>query len=217
MSDAPEPIRVLLVDDHPVVREGLRSMLSDDGIEVVGEAGSAEEALGCCAELFPDVVLLDVQLPGKDGLHCLKELQKAQPGVAVLIVSMHDEPRFVRAAIDAGARGYVLKGIGRRELLSSVRAARAGEVVLDPALVRTVTACPETVLAALAPVAERLSAIERVVLTHMADGLTNKQIAERMRWSVGTAKKYVQRILVKLDASDRTEAAVAAVRRGLVN
>ncbi len=217
MSDAPEPIRVLLVDDHPMVREGLRSMLSEEGIEVVGEAGSAEEALGRCAELTPDVVLLDMQLPGEDGLHVLKELQKLQPGVAALVVSMHDEPRFVNAAIHAGARGYVLKGIGRRELLSSVRAAVAGEVVLDPALVRTVTARSDTVLAALAPMAERLSAIERDVLTHVAGGLTNKQIAERMRWSVATAKKYVQRILVKLDVSDRTEAAVAAVRRGLVN
>lgn len=219
MSDAPEPIRLLLVDDHPMVREGLRSMLSEPGIEVVGEAGSAEEALGRCAELVPDVVLLDMQLPGEDGLHFLRELHKAkaQPGVAVLVVSMHDEPRFVRAAIHAGAKGYVLKGIGRRELLSSVRAVRAGEVVLDPALVGTVTACQETVLAAVAPAADRLSAVERVVVTHMADGLTNRQIAERMRWSVATAKKYVQRILVKLDVSDRTEAAVAAVRRGLVN
>jgi len=217
MSGAPEPIRVLLVDDHPMVREGLRSMLSEEGIEVVGEAGSAEEGLGRCAQLLPDVVLLDMQLPGEDGLHFLERLQKVQPGVAVLIVSMHDEPRFVRAAIYAGAKGYVLKGIGRRELLSSVRAVRAGEMVLDPALVRTVTACPDTVLAALAPMAERLSAIERVVLTHVAEGLTNRQIAERMRWSLATAKKYVQRILVKLDVSDRTEAAVAAVRRGLVN
>jgi DNA-binding NarL/FixJ family response regulator len=217
MSDATEAIRVLLVDDHPVVREGLRSMLSDEGIEVVGEAGSAAEALGRCADLLPDVVLLDMQLPREDGLHVLEELQKVQPGLAVLVVSMHDEPRMVRAAMYAGARGYVLKGIGRRELLRSVRAVRAGEVVLDPALVRTVTACPETVPAALAPAAERLSAIERDVLTHMAEGLTNRQIAERMRWSVATAKKYVQRILVKLDVSDRTEAAVAAVRRGLVN
>jgi DNA-binding NarL/FixJ family response regulator len=217
MSDAVESIRVLLVDDHPVVREGLRSMLSEQGIEVVGEAGSSEEALGRCAEVLPDVVLLDMQLPGEDGLHCLEELQKVRPGVAVLVVSMHDEPRFVRAAINKGAKGYVLKGIGRRELLSSVRAVRAGEVVLDPALVRTVTAGADAALAALAPMAERLSPIERVVLTHMTEGLTNKQIAERMRWSVATAKKYVQRILVKLDVSDRTEAAVSAVRLGLVS
>lgn len=217
MSDPAEPIRVLVVDDHPMVREGLRSMLSDEGIEVVGEAGCAAEALERCAALRPDVVLLDMQLPGQDGLHVLAELRRAQAGLAVLVVSMHDEPRFVRAAMYAGARGYVLKGIGRRELLSSVRAVFAGELVLDPAVARTATACPEMVLAALAPAAEMLSAIERDVLTHMAHGLTNRQIAERMRWSVATAKKYVQRILVKLDVSDRTEAAVAAVRRGLVN
>ena len=217
MSDATEAIRVLLVDDHPVVREGLRSMLSDEGIEVVGEAGSAEEALGRCAELSPDVVLLDMQLSGASGINFLEGLQKVQAGVAVLVVSMHDEPSFVRAALHAGARGYVLKGIGRRELLSAVRAVRAGELVIDPELIRAATACPEMVLAALAPLTERLSPIERVVVTHMADGLTNRQIAERMRWSVATAKKYVQRVLVKLDVSDRTEAAVTAVRRGLVN
>jgi DNA-binding NarL/FixJ family response regulator len=101
--------------------------------------------------------------------------------------------------------------------LSAVRAVRAGELVIDPELIRAATACPEMVLAALAPLTERLSPIERVVVTHMADGLTNRQIAERMRWSVATAKKYVQRVLVKLDVSDRTEAAVTAVRRGLVN
>jgi DNA-binding NarL/FixJ family response regulator len=217
MSDALEPVRILLVDDHPVVREGLRSMLSDEGIEVVGEAGSAEEALGRCAELSPDVVLLDMQLSGASGINFLEGLQKVQAGVAVLVVSMHDEPSFVRAALHAGARGYVLKGIGRRELLSAVRAVRAGELVIDPELIRAATACPEMVLAALAPLTERLSPIERVVVTHMADGLTNRQIAERMRWSVATAKKYVQRVLVKLDVSDRTEAAVTAVRRGLVN
>ncbi len=217
MNDLPEPIRVLLVDDHPMVREGLRSMLSDEGIEVVGEAGSAAEALEHYAELRPDVVLLDMQMPGEDGLRVIGQLRRAQPPVAVLVVSMHDEPSFVRAAMFAGAKGYVLKGIGRRELLSAVRAVHAGELVLDPEVARSATACPEMVLAALAPAAEMLSPIERDVLTHMAEGLTNKQIASRMRWSVATAKKYVQRILVKLDVSDRTEAAVTAVRRGLVN
>jgi two-component system, NarL family, response regulator DevR len=217
MNDPPEPIRVLIVDDHPMVREGLRAMLSDEGIEVVGEAGSAAEALERCAELGPDVVLLDMQLPGEDGLHVLKELRSTRPEVAVLVVSMHEEASFVRAAMFAGARGYVLKGIGRRELLRSVHDVRAGKLVLDAEVIRSATACPETVLADLGPAVEMLSAIERDVLTHMAHGLTNRQIAERMRWSVATAKKYVQRILVKLDVSDRTEAAVTAVRRGLVN
>ena len=161
-------------------------------------------------------MLLDMQLPGEDGLHVLEELQKAQPGVAVLVVSMHDEPRFVRAAIYAGAKGYVLKGIGRRELLSAVRAAVAGEVVLDPALVRTVTACPETVLAAFAPTAERLSAIERAVLTHMAEGLTNRQIASHAM-ERGDGEEVRPAHSGEARRLDRTEAAVAAVRRGLVN
>jgi two-component system response regulator DevR len=217
MTEAPEPIRVLLVDDHPMVREGLRTMLSEDGIAVVGEAGCADEALRRCAELSPDVVLLDMQLPGGNGVRVVQELRKRRPEIAVLVVTMHDASGLVRAAMSAGARGYVLKGIGRRELLTSVRAVRAGQVVLDPALVPAALTAPEAGLAAETPVAERLSAIERDVVAHMAAGLTNREIADRMQWSVATAKKYVQRVLAKLGVSDRTEAAVAAVRRGLLD
>ena len=217
MTVASEPIRIVLVDDHPMVREGLRSMLSEDGIEVVGEAGCAEEAVRRCAELSPDIVLLDMQLPGGDGVQVLRELRKLRPDLAVLVVTMHDAPGFVRAAISAGAGGYVLKGVGRRELLTAIRAVRAGQVVLDPALVRAATTSPEAGLAPAGPVAERLNAVERDVVAHIAAGLTNREIADRMRWSVATAKKYVHRVLAKLGVSDRTEAAVVAVRQGLVD
>jgi DNA-binding NarL/FixJ family response regulator len=207
------PIRVLVVDDHPMVREGLRSMLTGEGVEIVGEAGTSEEAIRLAGALTPDLVLLDVELPDVEGLTALSRIKDASPSAAVLIVSMHDHPRLVRRAIESGAAGYVLKGIGRRELLAAVRAATDGDCVLDPALLRAV-------LTEVAPVERRvphaLTPVEHDVLRLMADGLTNRQISERMRWSVGTAKKYVQRVLDKLGASDRTQAAVAAVRRGLL-
>jgi DNA-binding NarL/FixJ family response regulator len=207
--------RVLIVDDHPMVREGLRSMLSGDGIDVVGEVGSAREAIRLATELHPDLVLLDIELPDMDGLAVLRRIKEMAPQVSVLIVSMHDEPARVRDAVAAGAAGYVLKGIGRRELLAAVR---DGESVLEPRLLQSLvaTAPPPTDGHEGQP-PEPLTAVEHEVLRLVAAGLTNREIGARMRWSLGTAKKYVQRVLERLGVSDRTQAAVAAVRRGLLD
>jgi DNA-binding NarL/FixJ family response regulator len=229
------PIRVLLVDDHPMVREGLRSMLTGDGVEIAGEAGTGEEAIRLARALVPDLVLLDIELPDLEGITVLSRIKEASPSVPVLIVSMHDHPRLVRRAVGAGAAGYVLKGIGRRELLAAVRAATEGDSVLDPVLLRAVLSEVTPLDRARTPTRDdalsragvwrgwsprrgedSLTPVEHDVLRLMADGLTNRQISERMRWSVGTAKKYVQRVLDKLGVSDRTQAAVAAVRRGLL-
>jgi DNA-binding NarL/FixJ family response regulator len=210
---------VLVVDDHPMVREGLRSMLTGDCVDIVGEAGTGAEAIGLARSLVPELVLLDIELPDLEGLAVLSRIKEVLPAVPVLIVTMHDHPRLVRRAIAAGAAGYVLKGIGRRELLAAVRAATEGDSVLDPVLLRAVLSevVPADRARAAAPDGEAsLTPVERDVLRLMADGLTNRQISERMRWSVGTAKKYVQRVLDKLGASDRTQAAVAAVRRGIL-
>jgi two-component system, NarL family, response regulator DevR len=209
------PIRVFVVDDHPMVREGLRSLLDDEGIEVVGEAASATEALREVRRVMPDVLLLDVELPDRDGLSTLTELKAAAPGMSVLVVTMHAERIFVRRAIAGGAAGYVLKGAGRRELLSAVRAVRAGGSVVDPALLRDLANPGAADARPL--LAESLSPLELDVLRGIADGLTNRQIAERMRWSVATAKKYVQRVLEKMGATDRTQAAVAALRARLLD
>ena len=208
-------IRVVIVDDHPMVREGLRTMLDDEGIEVVGEAGTTAEALREARRATPDVLLLDVELADGDGLATLPELKRTAPGASVLIVTMHAELTLVRRAIEMGAAGYVLKGVGRRELLSAVRAVRAGESVIDPALLREL-ANPGERDSASAP-GETLSPVELDVLRAIADGLTNRQIAERMRWSVATAKKYVQRVLEKMAVTDRTQAAVAALRARLLD
>jgi DNA-binding NarL/FixJ family response regulator len=212
MDTASPPLRVLVVDDHPMVRAGLRSMLDGDEIEVVAEAASGAEAAERAAALVPGLVLLDVELPDMDGVEALTRIKARAPLAAVLMVSMHDDPVMVRRAVEAGAAGYVLKGISRRELLAAVRAVRNGGSVLDPSLLRALA----TPAAPASGAGDALTRVELETLALLAAGLTNREIAERTRWSVGTVKKHVQRILEKLNVSDRTQAAVVAVRRGLL-
>ena len=212
MDNPSDTTRVLIVDDHPMVREGLRSMLDGSEIEIVTEVGTAAAAVEATERDRPDVVLLDIELADGDGLSVLAEIKARMPGTRVLIVTMHDESRLVRQAIKAGAAGYVLKGVSRRELLAAIRAVRAGESVLDPGLLRgLVTAVPVEPRPGPRP-ADQLTAVDCDVLRLVAQGLTNREIADRRGWSVATAKKYVQRILGKLGVSDRTQAAVEAMR-----
>jgi DNA-binding NarL/FixJ family response regulator len=217
MDSFSDTIRVLVVDDHPMVREGLRSMLDGSEIEIVTEAGTAAAAVEAAERDRPDVILLDIELADGDGLSVLAEIKDRMPGARVLIVTMHDESRLVRQAIAAGAAGYVLKGVSRRELLAAIRAVRDGESVLDPELLRgLVAAAPVEPRLGPRP-ADQLTAVDCDVLRLVAQGLTNREIAGRMRWSVATAKKYVQRILGKLGVSDRTQAAVEAMRIRLLD
>ena len=212
--DAQPGIRVLIVDDHPMVREGLRSMLGSTGVDIVGEAGSGAQALVEAADRRPDVVLLDLELPDMDGLAVLRQIKQHQPKLPVLVVTMHQDPDRVRQAIRAGASGYVLKGVGRAELLASISAVRSGESVFDPGLVK---AALEGQSPSLRADRGEFSTIELDLLRLIAAGLTNRQIGQRLRWSVATVKKYIQRVLEKLEVSDRTQAAVVAVRRGLLD
>jgi len=203
------PIRVLIVDDHPMVREGLRSMLEPAGVDVVGEAGTGEDALRIAAALRPEIVLLDLELPDLDGLAVLQQLKAAERRTAVLVITMHDDPALVRRAVEGGASGYVLKGVGRGELLSALEVVRHGGSVFDPSLLRASLSESRA--------AEALTSIEQDMLRLVATGLTNREIAQRLHWSVGTVKKYLQRTLEKLGAADRTQAAVEAVKRGLLS
>jgi DNA-binding NarL/FixJ family response regulator len=213
-DSTPVPVRLLIVDDHPVVREGLRSMLAGTAIDVVGEAGTAAEAIRLATDTGPDVVLLDLGLPDLDGLSAVARLKQARAGAAVLVVTMHDDPALVRGAVHAGAGGYVLKGVSRQELLAAIYAVHQGDAVIDPLLLRTLAGVAPAPAGAGGPAP--LTPIEHDVLELIAAGLTNREIASRMHWSVATAKKYVQRVLVKLEVSDRTQAAVVALRRGFI-
>ena len=195
----------------PPSRRARSCMLDGSGIEVVGEAATAADAVDAAARVRPDVVLLDIELADGNGLDALAGIKAGTPEASVLVVTMHDESRLVRRAIEAGASGYVLKGVGRRELLAAVRAVRDGESVIDPDLLRSLvaeTAAPPRP----AVTGDQLTTVDREVLRLVAQGLTNREIADRMRWSIATAKKYVQRILGKLGVSDRTQAAVEAMR-----
>jgi DNA-binding NarL/FixJ family response regulator len=203
------PMRVLIVDDHPMVREGVRSMLEPAGVQIAGEAGTGEDALRMAAALEPDVVLLDLELPDLDGLAVLRRLKAFERPIAVLVVTMHDDPALVRRAVEGGAAGYVLKGVGRGELLSALEAVRHGGSVFDPSLLRATLCEPKA--------DEALTSVEQEMLRLVAQGLTNREIGKRLHWSVGTVKKYLQRTLEKLGASDRTQAAVEAVKRGLLS
>jgi DNA-binding NarL/FixJ family response regulator len=205
----PVPMRVLIVDDHPMVREGVRSMLEPAGVQIAGEAGTGEDALRMAAALEPDVVLLDLELPDLDGLAVLRRLKAFERPMAVLVVTMHDDPALVRRAVEGGAAGYVMKGVGRGELLSALEAVRHGGSVFDPSLLRATLSEPKA--------DEALTSVEQEMLRLVAQGLTNREIGKRLHWSVGTVKKYLQRTLEKLGASDRTQAAVEAVKRGLLS
>jgi DNA-binding NarL/FixJ family response regulator len=205
----PAPMRVLIVDDHPMVCEGVRSMLEPAGVQIAGEAGTGEDALRMAAALEPDVVLLDLELPDLDGLAVLRRLKALERPIAVLVVTMHDDPALVRRAVEGGAAGYVLKGVGRGELLSALEAVRHGGSVFDPSLLRATLSEPKA--------GEALTSAEQEMLRLVAQGLTNREIGKRLHWSVGTVKKYLQRTLEKLGASDRTQAAVEAVKRGLLS
>jgi DNA-binding NarL/FixJ family response regulator len=210
--------RVFVIDDHPVVREGFRSMLSDEGIEIVGEAATGAEAIIGITSVGVDLILLDLKLPDIDGVALLRRLKEAVPDTPVLVISMHDDPPLVRRAVEAGAAGYALKGIGRRELAGAIHAVCDGEAVLDPGLLRAIVGGTSGVSSGKANDTGRtpLTHVELDVLRLMAEGMTNAQISERMRWSLATTKRYVQSVLEKLDVSDRTQAAVTAVRLGLL-
>ncbi len=210
--------RVFVIDDHPVVREGFRSMLTDEGIEIVGEAGTGAEAVERITTVGVDMILLDLKLPDIDGLALLRRLKDIVPASPVLVITMHDDPALVRRAVEAGAAGYALKGIGRRELVAAIHAVCNGEAVLEPGLLRAIVRGPSGVSSPNAgePARTVLTRIEIDLLRLMAEGMTNVQISERMRWSLATTKRYVQSVLEKLEVSDRTQAAVTAVRRGLL-
>ena len=211
-------IRVMVVDDHEVVRTGLKAILEAEGdIEVVGEADSAGEAVRKVPQLDPHVVLMDVRMEGMSGIEACRLIKSAHPQVNVLMLTSFGEEEAVTSAILAGASGYLLKNVGRADLIKSIRAVANGDNLLDPAVTRKVMER----LAKLARqeqqrAVDAVSDREKEVLVLVAQGLTNKEIAEKLVISENTARNDVSRILDKLGLSRRTEAATFAAQHGLL-
>jgi NarL family two-component system response regulator LiaR len=212
----PTPIRVVIVDDHAVVREGLRTFLAlQDGIEVVGEAADGAEALEVAARVAPDVILMDLVMPSLDGLGAMRALRDAGTSARVIVLTSFTDDERILPAIQLGAAGYLLKNVAPAELARAVRAAHAGEALLDPSVAaRLVRAVAEQRAEGPRP-ADQLTRRERDVLALIARGLSNKRIAFELGLSEKTVKAHVGHVLAKLGVSDRTQAALYAVRHGL--
>jgi len=208
-------IRIIVADDHEVVRCGIRSMLAGEDIDIVAEATSGEESVNAVAQHDADLILLDIRMPGGDGLNALGRIKLDKPDMPVLMLSSYDNPTYVARAVALGASGYILKGSSRDELLEAIRTAAAGENVWTRDELRRVTGALATPRLA-ADVEVPLTQRESEVLRQLALGLTNKEIAQALDISYETVKEHVQHILRKIGVSDRTQAAVWAVRKELV-
>ena len=207
-------IRLLIADDHEVVRKGLVSLLDGTDIEVVAEAASGTEAVDMACEHRPDVVLLDIRMPNDDGLTALEKIRDELPETHVVVLSTYDNPTYIARAITLGASDYLLKGSTREQLISSINASASGETTRRSEELRRVAGAMRTTTMLMdedVPLTQR----ETQVLRHIALGLSNKEIGRSLGISVETVKEHVQNILRKISASDRTQAAVWAVRKGL--
>jgi two-component system, NarL family, response regulator LiaR len=213
-----EPVRVLIVDDHQIVRQGIRAMLEDESFEIVGEAGSGDEALALLGSRspadLPDVVLMDLVMPGLPALEAIRRIRQASPSTQVLVLTTFLEDLQVQGALAAGAIGFLLKDVLKSDLARAIREARQGRPWLHPEaqrlLMQRVTSRPA------AAAHETLTPRERAVLELIGRGRSNKQIAAALHVSEGTVKGYTSLIFDKLGVVDRTQAALYAVRNGLV-
>jgi DNA-binding NarL/FixJ family response regulator len=201
-------IRVLLADDHHLVRRGFRRLLEDDArIEVVGEAADGDAAIALATELRPHVVVMDAAMPGTSGMAATRKIRAAVPDVAVLMLSMHSESTVVQQALDAGARGYILKNVVDLDLAAAIVRVAAGETVIDRSLLKT----------ELPGERHRLTPRELEVLQLICDGLSNKDIAARLKLSVNTVAVHRANIMTALGVHKTAELVVYALQHGLVN
>jgi len=217
----PDKIRILLVDDQRLMREGLRTLLElEPDLQVAGEAGDGQAALDAYAALAPDVVLMDIRMPGMDGVEATRRLREQWPRARVIILTTFDDDASVFEGLRAGALGYLLKDVSGHDLAEAVRTVAGGGALIEPSVARRVLA----EFARLAPparpldagLAEPFSERERDIVRLLAAGLSNREIGDRLCLAEGTVKNYVTSILQKLGARDRTQAALRARERGLI-
>lgn len=217
-----DSIRILLVDDQRLMRDGLRTLFElEPDLEVVGEAEDGERALDVYAQVQPDVVLMDVRMPGMDGVEATRRLLDRWPQARVVILTTFDDDEYVFEGLRAGALGYLLKDVSGQELADAVRKVRQGGALIEPSVARRVLAefsrLAPPIKRATADLPEPLSDREREILGLLAEGLTNKEIAARLFLAEGTVKNYVTSILGKIGARDRTQAALRARELGLLD
>lgn len=211
MTDSPDSlIRMLIVDDHPVVRDGLVAILhqGEPDLEVVGEAGDGLDAVQAWRTLRPTVTIMDLQLPGQTGLEAIKAIRREDPGARILVLTTFEGDADIHHALEAGARGYLLKSVRRATLIEAVRAVAAGLRYLPPATAARLVDAMD---------AEKLTARELDVLKLLAKGERNREIADALGLAEPTVKIHVNNLLRKLEVKDRTEAAMVALRRGLIH
>ncbi len=209
------PIRVLLVDDHAIVRQGVRSVLTNHpDIQIVGEAENAATLFATLGSSQPDVVLLDVRMPGQNGIEITQRVKREHPEIKVIVLSTYDDDEFLLGALRAGAEGYLLKSASAEVLASSIRQVAAGERLLSPTLVGKLMREFQEMAKEQARADSGLTDQELAVVKMIAAGATNKEIAEKLYWSEVTVKRKVQDILEKMGVANRAQAVAEAAKRG---
>jgi DNA-binding NarL/FixJ family response regulator len=204
--------KCLVVDDHSVVQQGLALLFGDlDDLELVGTATSGEDAIDAVAKLQPEVVLMDVRLPGIDGVSTVKRIQAAAPGVQFVMFSAYGDKRLLSDALAAGARGYVMKGSPPEDLVRAIRTVASGKPFVDPSL------SPALLISDAGSAAQALSEREREILQLLAEGFHTEEVARRIGLSVETVKSDTKRVIAKLQADSRTHAVAIALRRALID
>lgn len=211
------PVRVLVVDDHPVVRQGLRGMLSNfDEFDIVGEADSGTTALRELARLKPNVVLLDIRMPGQDGIQLARQMKRLSPDTRIIMLTIHDDPGYVSRSLEAGADGYLLKRAGPSEIANAIRAVHGGQLVVTQEVVGEVLHQFATLARDHLRDSTGLIDIEIRILNGIAQGATYLELAKQLSLSEVTVRRRIQDIYRKLNVADRAEAVATAIRMGLI-
>ncbi len=217
MDTSRQPIRILIVDDHPVVRQGLRSLLSNHSdMQIVAEAEQAQQALSAARQHSPDVVVLDIRLPGMNGIEVARQLHRERPQIRIIMLTSYDDDEYLIGALEAEAQAYLLKSVSDEALVRTIRAVHRGERLISPELL-------DRVLQQFAQMRYRqiqqeigLSDQDLQVLRRLVAGASNEEIGRELGWSTASIKRKIQHIFDQLGVSTRTQAAAEAVRRGLV-
>lgn len=216
-SNAGQCIRILIVDDHPVVRQGLKSLLAGHpDLQVVGEAENGAQVLPFLTSHETDVILLDIQMQGPNGIELARRVRRSQPAVKVIVLTSHNDENYLHEALEAGVHGYLLKSVSHESLHESIRAVMHGERLLSPSLVSRVVHNYHKLAQEQARRELGLTAEDLDILAAIADGASNKEVAQRFFWSEATVKRKVQEILEKMKAVNRTQAISEAIRRGWI-